>query len=49
MVGDYSRPKPETQRKLNKVAAGLMEGKKKGERMAMDHYHFMGRVANPAQ
>ncbi len=29
MTGDYTNPKPETQRKLNKVAAGLLEGKKK--------------------
>ncbi len=48
MTGDYTNPKPETQRKLNKVAAGLMEGKKATEALVDAGYSPGTRMVMPA-
>ncbi len=48
MTGDYTNPKPETQRKLNKVAAGLLEGKKATEALVDAGYSPGTRKVIPA-
>ncbi len=48
MTGDYTNPKPKTQRKLNKVAAGLMEGKKGTEALVDAGYSPSSRMVMPA-
>ncbi len=48
MTGDYTNPTEKTQRKLNKVAAGLMEGKKATEALVDAGYSPSSRMVMPA-
>ncbi len=48
MVGDYTNPKPETQRKINAVTAELMDGKKKKDALVAAGYSETNRKIMPA-